>query len=221
MSRKDTKKLPQTPFLYPILDSAFSKDLHEDARALLEAGIEIFQIRAKDWSKRKIFDAVIELLPECNRKNARMIINDYVDVTLLSYAHGVHLGQDDFAVGDARLLLPQAIIGISSHNDFQFSVANSQPVDYIAIGPIYPTRTKIGSTDLALGVEFVRNVCKSARVPVVCIGGIGIQHFDALIKAGAKGIALISSLYKDGDVYRTARQMREHLGSLQKSDEKI
>jgi thiamine-phosphate pyrophosphorylase len=214
-------KLPRAPFLYPILDSAFSKDIVADAEAILEAGVEIFQIRAKDRTKREIFDKVKYLLPACEKQNARMIINDHVDIALITGAHGVHLGQEDFPVVDARLMFPAGIIGISCHNELQCAVANSLPVDYIAIGPIYPTRTKIGSTDLALGVEFVRNFCKSARSAVVCIGGIGSQHFESLVNAGAKGIAMISALYKDGDLYHTVRQMREHLASLKGNHEEI
>jgi thiamine-phosphate pyrophosphorylase len=215
MSRENrANALPLLPFFYPILDSKFSKDLTADAHALMEAGVEMFQVRAKDWSKRAIFEIVKKLLPECNKRNARLIINDHVDVAMIAGAHGVHLGQDDFAVADARALLPESIIGISTHNETQFSIAKHQAVDYIAIGPIYPTRTKVGSTDPALGVEFVRRVCKSANVPVVCIGGITIDRFDELMDAGADGIAMISELYRNGDLYKTSLEMRERLHSV-------
>ncbi|PWT92411.1 MAG: thiamine phosphate synthase [Acidobacteria bacterium] len=191
-------KLPSSPFLYPILDTHFSKDLIMDASEAIRAGTAILQIRAKEYSKAMIADVVKRLEPICQEQNTILIVNDHVDIALVSHAAGVHLGQDDFPASEARSLLPNRIVGLSTHNRAQFEEALRLPIDYIAVGPVFETSTKT-SDHLPLGIDFVSEVRKLTKKPIICIGGIREEHFGDLIQAGADGIALISELYKTGN----------------------
>jgi thiamine-phosphate pyrophosphorylase len=124
-----------------------------------------------------------------------LIINDRVDVALTSDADGVHLGQTDLAVEEAREILgKEKIIGISTHSIEQFRAALGTSADYIAIGPIYPTRTK-ENHDPVVGLELIREVKKLADRPIVAIGGITLDRAREVIEAGADSLAVISALY--------------------------
>src|SRR5688572_17024421 len=137
--------LPAAPFLYPILDSKFSDDPLGDGRKLVKAGVKILQYRAKDRSQRQIYEETRGLAEVCAENRVCLIVNDHVGVALVTGASGVHLGQDDFPVLEARRLLGTKLIGISTHNHMQFTVAERWTIDYIAIGPVYSTTTKLNS----------------------------------------------------------------------------
>src|SRR5262249_39387017 len=202
--------LPRSPFLYAILDSQFSTDLVGDGRQALRAGAGIFQIRAKTLTPRKLYDIVAALAPDCAAANVPLIVNDNVDVALLTGAAGVHLGQEDCPAGDARNILPHQLIGISTHNETQAAKASQCPVDYISVGPVFPTRSK-ANPDPVVGLDFVRKICATSKLPVVCIGGITAQAFSALISAGAGGLAVISAIYEGPSVYDTISRLLEAL----------
>lgn len=212
MSHEPRVKLPPSPFLYPILDSAFSSDLAADAEAAVRAGARILQLRGKDLRRADMCRVVQRVAPVCAQAGAVLVVNDCVDVACVSPADGVHLGQDDFPVVDARRLLGSTkIIGHSTHNHAQLSIANHLPVDYIAIGPVYETRTKAGA-EAPLGVRFVEQARSESRFPLVFIGGIGSANVRDLLKAGADGVAMISEIYKKGpgrSVYDAVRRLLE------------
>jgi thiamine-phosphate pyrophosphorylase len=204
-------RLPPSPFLYPIIDSGFSVDLVGDLEVALRAGAGIVQLRAKDLSRRKVFEAVRLVLPLFEERGVPLIVNDYVDVVCVSGAAGVHLGQEDFPAAEARSLLGSRIIGVSTHNGEQLAVAGRLPVDYIAIGPVYPTSTKAG-THPVVGVEFLRQARKDCKVPLICIGGIGPDRIPELIAAGAGGIAMISELYSGPNLQARLSYLLELVG---------
>jgi len=202
--------LPSSPFLYPILDSGFSDNLIEDARIIIEAGASIFQVRAKNLSKQKLFEIIETLHPLCASKNTTMIVNDSVDVAMVSNAAGVHLGQEDFPVFEARKLLDGKIIGYSTHNLEQVCVADTLPVNYIAIGPVFPTSTKRGAGRM-LGLSIVAEARTRTKRPLICIGGIQMQHFRELFSAGADGVAFISELYKPPGLQKNIYRLLEEI----------
>lgn len=202
-------RLPKSPFLYPIIDSVFSRNIVQDALEAIRAGVQVIQVRAKTLTKAEIFDVLNQLEPVCREKNVLLIVNDHVDIALVLQNAGVHLGQDDFPVADCRRILPHRTIGISTHNMEQFRSASELPVDYVAIGPLFPTATK-ESSNPALGTGFLETVRPMTRLPIVCIGGIEEMHFSDLLKAGADGIAMISALYGDSQgLYSTILRMNE------------
>jgi thiamine-phosphate pyrophosphorylase len=139
------------------------------------------------------------------RLGIRVIINDRVDIAIAVKADGVHLGQDDLPPGRARLLLGESrIIGFSTHTLEQALAADLEPVDYVAIGPIYQTSTK-ENPDRVVGLEKVSEVRRSISKPLVAIGGITLHTALSVSEAGADSIAVISDLLSAGDI---AERMR-------------
>jgi thiamine-phosphate pyrophosphorylase len=208
-------ELPKSPFFYPILDTEFTADITGDARRLIQAGVRILQLRAKNQTKRQIFDLTIQLAELCNRGRVCLILNDCVDITLVTGVSGVHLGQDDFPVQEARTLLRDRLIGCSTHTLEQFQVAQKSPVDYIAIGPVYKTTTKQSSNQM-LGIATVDSWLRNKSKPVVAIGGIQLEHFGELLNAGIDGIAMISALYSTGNVYEMAVRCMDEIRKYEK-----
>jgi thiamine-phosphate pyrophosphorylase len=196
----------QSPFLYPILDDVRSSDLVRDAQDVIRAGAIILQLRAKRLSNKKLFQITSEILAK--NSEITLIINDRVDICLVTDAAGVHLGQNDFPVPDARNLLPHSIIGISTHNIHQFQLAMDYPVDYISIGPIFPTSSKL-NPDPVVGISLLKQAKEITNKPLVCIGGIQAKDIPDLIKNGANGIAVISELYLGSDIYGNTKRMLE------------
>jgi thiamine-phosphate pyrophosphorylase len=185
------------PRLYPILDTGalemHSLALVETAAAMLEGGARILQIRHKGlWSGRVFADArgVATL---CRRAGATLIVNDRADIAKLLGA-GVHLGQDDLAPTDARGLLGDgALIGYSSHHAAQLREAAAEPVDYVALGPIFGTSSK-QNPDPAVGIDELRRCRALAGKPLVGIGGITRENARAVFEAGADAVAVIADL---------------------------
>jgi thiamine-phosphate pyrophosphorylase len=193
----------QRPFFYPILDEARSTDLQRDAEAMIAAGVKILQLRCKKMSNADFCKLVAGLTPICKSRDVLLIINDRVDVCLVTDVSGVHLGQDDFPVIETRHLLPRAIIGLSTHNIAQFQEADRLPVDYISIGPIFATTSK-ANPDPVVGLELLRKAKAVTSKPIVCIGGITANEIPELLEAGASGIDMISEIYKTDDVFNNA-----------------
>ncbi len=162
---------------------------------LLAGGARLIQLRDKDASARELLDAARACLPETRAAGAKLIINDRVDVALTADADGVHLGQEDLTVAEAREILgPDKIIGISTHSQDQFLAALDTSADYIAIGPIYPTTTKENPSPV-VGLDLLRDAKSIADRPLVAIGGINHARAKEVLAAGADSLAVISALY--------------------------
>ena len=202
--------LPPSPFLYPILDTEFSPDPIRDAKKLIRAGVKILQVRAKNQLKRTLYRHAVEMASLCIEKEVCFIVNDEVDIVMVTDASGVHLGQEDFPLEPARGLLGMRIIGVSTHNPEQFFVAQNSPIDYIAIGPVYSTTTKRTSNPV-LGIKNITPLLEQKSKPVVAIGGIRTHNLRELVSAGFDGIALISELYRNGDLYDNACRLIEEI----------
>ena len=188
------------PRIYPILDSE-SLDrrglaLASAAAALLEGGASILQIRHKDHWSRAFFDAARDVARLCSEAGAELIVNDRADFALLLNA-GLHLGQDDLAPRDARRLTgPDLTIGYSSHNPGQLAAAGGEPVDYVALGPIFATATK-RNPDPVVGVDELRRCRPLIEKPLVAIGGITLENARQAFRAGADSVALIAALFPE------------------------
>jgi thiamine-phosphate pyrophosphorylase len=179
------------PALYPILDAETS---NAGAEALLEAGARIIQFRHKGFFSRKEFEQAKQISQFCRAANALFVVNDRADIAKLLDA-ALHLGQDDLAPADARRILPApSIIGFSTHNEQQLLAGNLEPVDYLAIGPIFPTRSKL-NPDPVVGLDQLRALRRLTRKPLVAIGGITRELAPQVFEAGADSIAVISDLF--------------------------
>ena len=189
------------PRLYPIVDVEVAagagwspRDL---ARAYLSGGARILQLRAKELAGGAFRDLATAIVAEAHAVGGQVIVNDRADIAMLSGAAGVHVGQDDVPVADVRRIVgPQAIVGLSTHTPEQVAAALEQPISYIAIGPVFGTRTKDTGYS-PVGLNLVASVADRARpmdVPVVAIGGITLETAASVIRAGADSLAVITDL---------------------------
>src|SRR5581483_2856172 len=173
------------------------------ARALLDGGARVLQLRMKHASAGSMLAVVDELRPICRRREALLIVNDRVDVALVGGADGVHLGQDDLPLAEARRIAPKLIIGISTHDEAQARAAAEGGADYLGFGPIFETTSK-QNPDPVVGLERLAAVCK-LEVPIVAIGGISVERAADCARAGAAAVAIISAVSSAPDVAAAAR----------------
>ncbi len=189
------------PKLYPITDCQLSNCTHEEiVQMMLAGGARLIQLRDKEASAKELLDAARACLALTRPAGARLIINDRVDVALTSGADGIHLGQEDLAVEEAREILGEdKIIGVSTHSLDQFNAALETSANYIAVGPVFPTKTK-ENPDPVVGLDLVRQAKLITDRPLVAIGGISVERAADVIAAGADSVAIISALYPFGDI---------------------
>ncbi len=184
------------PKLYAITDCQLSNCTHEEiVQMMLAGGARLIQLRDKDVGARVMLDAARVCLKHARAAGAIVMINDRVDVALTSDADGVHLGQGDLSVEEAREILGEdKIIGVSTHSIDQFRAALETSANYIAVGPVFPTKTK-ENADPTVGLELVREAKALTDRPLVAIGGIKVESAAEVIAAGADSVAVISALY--------------------------
>ena len=195
------------PALYAILDQQFMKaPAVKCAKELAAAGVELIQYRAKDLSPRAYFVTCSRLAEALATAKTRLIINDRPDIAAMVGADGVHVGQDDLAPGDARKICGSGRwVGVSTHNIEQVRAAASAPVDYIALGPIFPTASK-QKPDPVVGTELIREARKLTQKPIVAIGGITLDRAPEVFAAGANSVAVIRDLLDAPDPAARARE---------------
>jgi thiamine-phosphate pyrophosphorylase len=176
------------PPFYPIIDNVSA------AEALLEAGARILQFRHKNFFSRQAFEDASRISELCRQAGALFVVNDRADIAKLLDS-ALHLGQEDLAPMDARRILPPpGIIGFSTHNEQQLLAGNLEPVDYLAIGPIFPTRSKL-NPDPIVGIDRLRALRRLTSKPLVAIGGITRELAPQVFEAGADSVAVISDLF--------------------------
>ena len=174
--------------------------------SLLRAGVRVLQYRHKDKFLKENFEECQALAKQIHQAGGVFIINDRADVAALCGADGVHLGQADLPPEKARNLLATGkIVGYSTHTREQAALARSLPVDYVAIGPIFPTQTKQNSEPV-VGLSLISEVRRMIEKPLVAIGGITLENAPMVLSAGADAVAVISGLLLAEDVGSRARQ---------------
>jgi thiamine-phosphate pyrophosphorylase len=200
------KPLPPRPFLYPVLDVASLGERSVGAviAALARGGVRIVQLRAKEVEDRLLVELAREARDATRSEGVLFLVNDRPDVALIVGADGVHVGQDDLSPRPIRALLgADAIVGLSTHDLAQVAVAAGEPVDYVAIGPVFPTLTK-ARPDPVVGVELLRRARARVGLPLVAIGGITPDNARTVVEAGADGVAVISGLLAAPDLTSAA-----------------
>ena len=198
------------PSFYPILDTgaAMSRgvDPVEAARAILGAGAHILQFRHKTFYSRQAHAWLEDIAELCRRSGAALVVNDRADLAVL-FGAALHLGQDDLPPEAARRVTgPELPIGLSTHNEAQLRAANTEPVDYLAIGPAFSTVSK-QNPDPVVGLAEIKRLRPLTRKPLVAIGGITRANARQVIEAGADSVAVIGDLLPgDGGIERRARE---------------
>lgn len=185
------------PRVYPILDTTalnrLGLDWIEAAKALLEGGAEILQFRHKEFWSRGVVETAERIARLCRSAGVPFAINDRADYAAMLNA-GLHVGQDDLSPTDARTVIgPAAVLGYSTHNPAQMAAAQSEPVDYVAFGPIFGTSSK-DRPDATVGVAGLEEVRKLTDLPLVAIGGINFENAVSCWVAGADSVAIIAAL---------------------------
>ncbi|HXJ04067.1 MAG TPA: thiamine phosphate synthase [Candidatus Acidoferrum sp.] len=201
------------PRLYVILDAALITSPERDyALSLADSGVRLLQYRNKAVPARVNLDSARRLSEMLRPRSVLFFVNDRPDVAYLAGASGVHVGQEDLDVEQARRVTgPDKLVGVSTHNMEQFERAAASSADYIAVGPIYTTTTK-ANPDPVVGADLLRRVRPLTDKPIVAIGGITLERASALIEAGADSVAVISGILSARD---PAQRARQYIGALE------
>lgn len=199
--------------IYAICDENFRGNLsHQElGRNLLRGGVRILQLRMKDAKDLQQVWAAAQALKQLKQEfDYTLIINDYVEVALELPADGVHLGQDDIPLAQARNQIgPDLLLGYSSHSLAEARQAESEGADYVALGAVFPTPTK-GEGHPVVGLATLQQVVKELKVPVVAIGGINQENLHQVAQTGVAAAAMISALTQTENIPDRARWFVDH-----------
>ena len=199
--------------LYFVLaeDCGMGRPAREIAGLAISGGIDMLQMREKNKSRKKLVELGRALHGMCKKSGVKFIVNDDPFIANEVDADGVHLGQEDLkkhSLVETRNLLGQdKIIGISTHSLEQFKKANEEDFDYVAFGPIFPTKTK----DYFIGTGDVEKILAAAKKPIVFIGGINLDNVDQILQKGARNIALIRAILEADDISAAAARFKAKL----------
>lgn len=211
--------LTDTLKIYPILDlnvlKGLSLDIGDTARAVLKGGAKVIQLRGKDSRDDDFLEAAKILRTVTKEYNALLIINDRIDVALISDADGVHLGTDDLPIEKAREILgPDKIIGLSTHDFDEIRDAHKRGADYIGFGPVFTTTTKKDIKEQTV-YDILTDATKladSLNLPLTAIAGIKEHHLEELTIKGVKSVAVISDILKAPDIEQKVRTLLKKMG---------
>jgi len=201
------------PRLYPILDVAAIRTHNlpvvKTAEAMLEGGAQILQWRCKVPVDRMLFQQAERVARLCRDYQVPLVVNDRADIAMLLES-ALHVGQDDLPSGDARRLIgPEAWLGLSTHNEEHLGRAQNEPIDYVALGPIFSTTTK-ENPDPEVGLRQLQQWRARTSLPLVAIGGITRKNCLAVLDSGADSVAVISDLLpEEATVDQIRRRIQE------------
>ena len=198
--------------LYVIVTDAFcaGRPWLDVARAALDGGADAIQLREKTMEGGELLKRAKQLVALCRQHDAISIVNDRVDIALLSDADGVHVGQGDLAARDARRLLgPDKLVGVSTHAVAHARQAVADGADYIGVGPIFPSPTK--PRDFVSGLAYAREVASEIRIPVVAIAGITLENVRQVMETGIGAIAVTGAVCGAPDVKAAAAAFKHAL----------
>lgn len=172
------------------------------ARAFLDGGARLVQLRAKRMGSGPLLELTERLVGLARPYGGRLIVNDRADVARIGGAAGVHVGQDDLDAAAARTIVGDGLVGLSTHTVEQIEAALRQPISYLAVGPVFGTATKDTGYS-PIGLDLVRRAAaRAGPIPVVGIGGIDLRRAPEVLAAGAAAVAVISDLVTDDPAAR-------------------
>lgn len=188
------------------------RPLEDVLEAALAGGVDIVQLRDKDARDEELLAAAAVARPLCDAASTLLIINDRPDLVAPAHADGVHVGQDDGTIADARAAAgADVIVGRSTHAPAQLAAAADDGADYAGVGPVYATPTKAGRPPVGLG--YVRHAADHARLPWFAIGGIAAENAGEVIAAGAQRLAVVRAITEADDPRAAAHALRGVVGA--------
>ena len=196
-----------------ITESVCRRPWLEAAEMAIEGGADCLQLREKDLDGGELLRRARALVALSRKRRKICIINDRVDVAMLSGADGVHLGQEDLPVHEARRILgANKIVGVSTHNLEQANLAVADGADYLGVGPFFKSATK--PRDFVAGPEYARAAVESIHIPLVAIAGIGLGNVSEVLATGVKAIAVTAAVIGQDDPAKAARELKAAMGSV-------
>jgi len=215
--KKDGKKSgwKKEPLLYAVTDRRWlhGRTLYEQVEEALKGGVTMVQLREKNVPKQELLKEAERIRELCAGYRVPFLVNDDVETAHRADADGVHLGQEDMGVCQARAVLgPDKIIGVSARTVSQAKLAYEQGADYLGTGAVFATGTKQDAQ--VITYEQLREICAAVPIPVVAIGGISPDNLCQLRGSGISGIAVVSALFAQPDICRAARSLKEKMGQL-------
>ena len=194
--------------LYLCTDRSFmkTKTLEETVEQAVQGGCSIVQLREKDCSTKEFLEQELRIKKTTQQYNVPLIINDRIDICMAADADGVHLGQEDMPVAQARKLLGEGkIIGASAHNVEEALKAWQDGADYLGVGAIFGTNTKKNTVDTS--IETLKEICVKVPIPVVAIGGVGLSNIEKLAGSQIRGVAVVSAIMAEEDPKKAAEKL--------------
>ncbi|MDR3411871.1 MAG: thiamine phosphate synthase [Formivibrio sp.] len=206
--------------LYLVLDPDLCggpQGMVETARVAAQHGASMVQLRAPKWKKRQWLETAAALKMVLDPFGVPLIINDHIDVALAVDAAGVHVGQSDLPVTVVRRLIgPRKLLGLSVSNAVQLADVPHEWVDYLGIGPVYPTGTKLDAAAV-IGLPLFGELVKVAPLPVVAIGGIHAGNCAPLFAAGTHGVAVVSAICGQNDLALATKNILDEIRRMRVS----
>lgn len=201
--------------LYAVTDRAWTgkQTLYQQVEDALRGGITFLQLREKQLSKEQLVEEAKQLKQLCRQYKVPFVINDSVGIAMAVDADGVHLGQEDGSVEEARTLLgPDKWIGVSAHNVEEAVKAEKSGADYLGVGAVFPTTSKENVTPLSR--DTIRAITQAVQIPVVAIGGICEENVSRLQDTGIDGVAVIRGIFGQEDIAGAARTLRKSVEQI-------
>lgn len=196
--------------LYAVTDRTWlnGETLYEQVEKAIKGGVTFVQLREKNLDEKSFLNEALEMQILCIKYNIPFVINDNVEIARKINADGVHVGQSDMKVENVRAILGNdKILGVSAQTVEQALYAQKEGADYIGVGAVFPTGSKLDADNVSL--HTLKEICSAVNIPVVAIGGIGIDNVSKLKNRGISGIAVISAIFASDDIELATKNLKE------------
>ena len=203
-------KLAESLLLYAVTDRHWlgERTLYDVVRESLDGGVTFLQLREKDLDDENFYKEAVELQAMAREYGVPFVVNDNVDIAVRMDADGVHVGQSDMEAGDVRALIgPDKILGVSAQTVEQAVLAEKRGADYLGVGAVFPTGSKDDADDVSF--ETLTAICEAVSIPVVATGGITEKNTPELAGSGICGIAVISAIYGQKNIYEATASLKK------------
>ena len=196
--------------LYAVTDRAWlnGETLYKQVEKAIKGGVTFVQLREKNLDEKSFLNEALEIQILCKKYNIPFVINDNVEIARKINADGVHVGQSDMKAENVRAILGNdKILGVSAQTVEQALYAQKEGADYIGVGAVFPTGSKLDADNVSL--DTLKEICSAVNIPVVAIGGIGIDNVSKLKNSGITGIAVISAIFASDDIELATKHLKE------------